>query len=480
MMTSMKPGAMVGLILGFVLSFIFTTPVLAASPTPEEVYQIGMEAYVYLYPLITMDVTRRQMTNIDSGKMVGRGPMNTFSHIPAYPTADFKEVVRPNFDTLYSPGWLDLTKGPVVVSAPDTNGRYYLLPMIDMWTDVFAVPGKRTTGTAARNWAVVPPGWKGTLPPGVDIIQSPTPYVWIIGRTQTNGPADYDAVHKIQAEYRITPLSRWGTTPIPTPFQADPSVDMKTPPLELVNNMAAKAYFTYGAELMKLHPPHVTDWSMIARMKKIGIEPGRTFEWDKLDPAVQESLTKAAASALKAMYAKAPTLARVVDGWQMNTDTMGVYGNYYLKRAIVAMVGLGANQPDDAIYPLNVGDADGQPLRAEHNYVLHFSKEQLPPAEAFWSLTMYDADGFQVANSINRFAIGDRDKLTFNEDGSLDLYIQHENPGVDKESNWLPSPEKGVLGITLRLYAPKPTALYGKWAPPAVQKVSERTEEMPK
>lgn len=454
----------------------------ATSPkvTADEAYQIGMEAYVYLYPLVLMDITRLQLTNIEAGKMAGRGPMNMFTNMSAFPTAEFREVVRPNFDTLYSSGWLDLRKEPAIVSAPDTNGRYYLLPMIDMWTDVFAVPGKRTSGTAAGNWAVVPPGWKGTLPAGVDMIQSPTPIVWIIGRTQTNGPADYDAVHKVQAGYRITPLSQWGKTPVAAPFTADPSVDMKTPPLLQTNKMPAKAYFTYGAELMKINPPHVTDWSIVARMKRIGIEPGKSFEWNKLDPAVQEALTKAAPAGLKAMYAKLPTLAKVVDSWQMNTETMGVYGNYYLKRAIVAMVGLGANQQEDAIYPLNLGDADGKPLRGENNYILHFSKEQLPPVGAFWSLTMYDADGFQVANPINRFAIGDRDKLAFNADGSLDLYIQHQNPGPDKESNWLPAPEKGVLGITMRLYAPKPAALYGKWTPPAVQKVTENAEEMPK
>ena len=195
------------------LLVVLLSPALsAAAPakaTPEEAYQIGMEAYVYLYPLITMDVARRQMTNIESGKMVGRGPMNTFSHMPAYPTADLKVGVLPNFDTLYSSGWLDLTKEPMIVSAPDTNGHYYLLPMLDMWSDIFAVPGKRTSGTAAGNWAIVPPGWKGALPVGVDMIQSPTAYVWIIGRTQTNRSADYEAVHKVQAEYRITALSQW-------------------------------------------------------------------------------------------------------------------------------------------------------------------------------------------------------------------------------------------------------------------------------
>ncbi len=451
----------------------------SAKATPDEAYQIGMEAYVYFYPLVTMDVTRRQLTNIEAGKMAARGPMNTFAHIRTYPTAEFKEVVRPNFDTLYSTAWLDLSKEPIIVSVPDTGGRYYLLPLLDMWSDVFAVPGKRTSGTKAADYAVVAPGWKGKLPDGIEMIQSPTPYVWIIGRTQTNGPSDYEAVHKVQDGYRVTPLSQWDKAPVPVAFRADPSVDMKTPPLDQVNKMPAKAYFTYATELMKVHPPHMTDWSMLARLKRIGIEPGKSFAWENLDPAVQDALTRASTAALKAMYAKASTLARVVDGWQMNTDTMGVYGNYYLKRAIIALVGLGANQCDDAVYPLNVGDADGKPLKGEDKYVLHFSKEQLPPADAFWSLTMYDVNGFQVANPIDRYAIGDRDQLKFNQDGSLDLYIQHETPGTEKESNWLPSPATGTLGITLRVYAPRPAAIYGRWTPPPVQRVMEKAELLP-
>ena len=438
--------------------------------TPQEAYEIGVEAYVYFYALVTMDVTRRQLTNIEGGIMPGRGPMNTFSHIRAYPTADFKEVVRPNFDTLYSSGWLDLTKEPMVVSVPDTEGRYYLLPMLDMWTDVFAVPGKRTSGTKAGHFAVVPPGWQGQLPAGVQKIQSPTPYVWIIGRTQTNGPKDYDAVHKVQDGYTIRPLSQWGKAPQPVKVVIDPSVDMKTPPLDQVNKMPAAAYFKYAAELMSINPPHVTDWSIVERMRRIGIEAGKSFEYERLDPSVQQALDKAASDGLKGMYAKIPTLARVVNGWRMTTDTMGVYGDYYLKRAIIAMTGLGANQPEDAIYPLNVADADGKPLVGNHTYVLHFSKDEIPPVNAFWSVTMYDEAGFQVANPINRFAIGDRDNLKYNSDGSLNIYIQHENPGPEKESNWLPSPVSGTLGITMRLYAPKAQALDGRWNPPAIQR----------
>ncbi len=435
-----------------------------------EAYEIGIEAYHYFYPLITMDISRRVMTNYAPGTKPGMGPMNAFYHLRAFPPADFREVVRPNFDTLYSAAWLDLTQEPMIVSAPDTHDRYYLLPMLDMWSDVFAVPGKRTSGTSAANFGVIPKGWKGTLPAGVQPIESPTPYVWIIGRTQTNGPKDYAAVNQVQDGYRITPLSKWGQTWEP-PTAIDPTVDMKTPPLVQVNTMPAAQYFSYGAELLKLHPPHITDWSTIARLNRLGIVPGQSFDFDQAASAVKAGLEQAVVDGLKLMQEKLPTLARVVNGWQMNTDTMGVYGNYYLKRAIVAMVGLGANQPQDAIYPLCLADADGKPLEGSNRYVLHFTKDELPPVEAFWSITMYDAEGFQVMNKLNRFAIGDRDDLQYNADGSLDIYIQPDSPGGDQESNWLPSPAQGLLGVTMRLYAPKAQALDGRWVPPAIKQV---------
>jgi hypothetical protein len=434
-----------------------------------EAYEIGIEAYQYFYPLITMDLTRRITTNYAPGTKPGMGPMNAFHHLRAFPPADFREVVRPNFDTLYSSAWLDLTQEPMIVSAPDTHDRYYLLPMLDMWSDVFAVPGKRTSGTSAAQFGVIPKGWKGTLPAGVQPIESPTPYVWIIGRTQTNGPKDYASVNQVQDGYRITPLSKWGQTWEP-PVAIDSTVDMKTPPLTQVNSMTAAQYFSYGAELLKLHPPHITDWSTIARLNRIGMTPGQSFDFNTAAPAVKAGLEQATVDGLKLMQEKLPTLARVVNGWQMNTDTMGVYGNYYLKRAIVAMVGLGANQPQDAIYPLCLADADGKPLEGANNYVLHFTKDELPPVEAFWSITMYDAEGFQVMNTLNRFAIGDRDDLKYNTDGSLDIYIQANSPGNDQESNWLPSPAQGVLGVTMRLYAPKAEALDGRWVPPAVKR----------
>jgi hypothetical protein len=443
----------------------------AARPTgPESADQaqaIAQEAYVYLYPLVLMDVTRRQMMNVDPKVNPIAGTPNAFTHIRAFPPAEMRTVVRPNFDTLYSSAWIDLTGGPVVVSTADTGGRHFLLPMLDMWTDVFAAPGKRTNGTAAANFALLPSGWSGQLPQGVEGIRAPTPHVWIIGRTQTNGVKDYEAVHKIQDGYRVTLLADWGGTPRMIQRTVDPSVDTKTDPMKQVSDMPAITYFKYGTELMKVNPPHATDWSINARMRGIGIEAGKSF----IDGRVgADALARAAVAGMKLMHDKAPTLARVANGWQMNTDTMGVYGDFYLKRAIIALAGLGANQPEDAIYPLNVSDANGEPVTAERKYVLHFKKEELPPVEAFWSLTMYDAEGFQVANALNRFAIGDRDALRFDSDGSLDLYIQTQNPGPDKESNWLPAPKSGALGLTLRLYAPQAPALDGRWNPPVVRR----------
>jgi len=289
-----------GLLFGLALA-----PVAMAQSAPQatalseqDAHAIGVDAYIYFYPLMTMDLTRKQFTNIEPGKEFGKGPMNTFSNIAEYPPANFKGVVRSNFDTLYSIAWLDLTKEPMIVSVPDTSGRYYLLPMLDMWTDVFASPGWRTTGTQAGNFFVVPPGWRPDLrdrfieefklPKDIQRIDAPTPYVWIIGRTKTDGPPDYDAVRKIQAGYKVTALTEWGKSPKPVEVKIDPSVDMKTPPKIQVDTMPAGKYFAYAAELLKLHPPHLTDEPLMAQMKRIGLEPGKSFDFDKLDPTVKK------------------------------------------------------------------------------------------------------------------------------------------------------------------------------------------------
>jgi hypothetical protein len=434
----------------------------------QDAHSIGVAAYVYFYSAVTMDLTRRQLTNVAKAEGI-HGPMNTFVNLPAFPPADMKAVVRPNFDTLYSSAWLDLTKQPMIVSVPDTHGRYYLLPMLDMWTDVFASPGWRTTGTQAGDYAVVPPGWSGSLPAGVVRIDAPTPYVWIIGRTKTDGPADYDAVHAIQAGYKITPVSQWGRATEPVVGTVDPAVDMKTPPKTTVDTMPASKFFAYAAEILKLQPPHITDQPILAQMQRIGIERGKSFDIDKVDPAIKAGLETAPTDAQKLMAWKVASLARIVNGWSMNTDTMGVYGNYYLKRAIVTQVGLGANLPEDAIYPLNLADDTGKPLDGGSAYIVHFEKGATPPVNAFWSITLYDSEGFQVANSLNRFALSSWMPFKYGPDGSLDLYFQNASPGADKETNWLSAP-KGPFNLTMRLYAPKSDALTGEWNPPPVMK----------
>ena len=453
------------------LMMLAPPPARALAPGAQEAASIAVDAYIYFYPLVLMDFTRRQMTNVEPGKAPGRGPMNTFVHMRSYPSVDFKDVVRPNFDTLYSIAWLDLSEGPVVVSVPDLGDRYYLLPFLDMWSEVFACPGKRTTGTKAGSFALVPAGWKGTLPDGVEWIDAPTTYVWIIGRTQTQGPKDYAAVNQVQDGYAIVPLWAWNRKHVTPTVKIDPSTDMKTPPLDQVNALAGAKFFAHAMELMRSNSPHPTDWSFLVRMRRIGLRPGSGFDPGKADPVVREAVAQAPARALAAMKARLPALSKVVNGWQMSVETMGTYGNSYMKRAIVAMIGLGANQAEDAVYPIGVADADGKPLDGANRYLLHFRKEELPPVEAFWSVTMYDAAGFAVANPIDRYAIGDRDALRFNPDGSLDLYLQSASPGAEEESNWLPAPHSGALGVTMRLYAPRPEVLEGRWAPPPIRRV---------
>ncbi len=427
------------------------------------------EAYAYLYPLVTMEITRRQMTNAAQGDVPGRGPMNAFTHIRAFPTAEFRAVVRPNFDTLYSLAWLDLSNGPIVVSTPDTAGRYVAVTIYDMWSNAFAAPGWRTSGTSTATWALTPPGWAGELPEGVQRISSPTPMVWIIVRTQTNGPADYPAVHRIQDGMSINPMARWGlpAEPVPAPF--DPTVDVTTEPLHQVNALSAEDFFTLGAHLMAVYPPAATDWGLLSRTPHIGIAPGRPFRLDALSAADRATVEAVPGQVVAHLLARMPTLARVVNGWSMNTETMGVYGDSYVKRAVLAMVGLARTRPRTRSTPCRSFDADGEPASGDRRYVLHFGPEELPPMDAFWSVTLYDQEGDQVANPINRFALGDRDPLVPHADGSVDLLVQHDEP-AGKAANWPPAPA-GPFSLCMRLYVPRPEALDGRWNPPALTRV---------
>jgi hypothetical protein len=345
---------------------------------------------------------------------------------------------------------------------PDSDDRYYLLPMLDMWTDVFACPGKRTTGTSAQRYVVAAAGYDGAIPEGTTLIEAPTPHVWIIGRTQTNGPSDYAAVNAFQDGLSITLLGD-AVEPV------EPTVDVAVEPLRLVNAMSAVDFFAFASRCLKVNRPHLTDQAALARIAGLGIKPGADFDPNRFEPEEVAQIQQGASAALDAIAARPAQAGVKANGWTTFVEGIGVYGNAYLQRAAVALAGLGANPAEDAVYPLLLVDGDGDPLVGERDYVVHFDSDALPPTSAFWSITMYDAEGYQAANELDRFAIGDRDPLRYQPDGSLDVFIQHTNPGPELESNWLPAPS-GPLGVTMRVYAPQREALTGDWSPPTVRK----------
>ena len=439
--------------------------------TPAEAQAIARDAYYYAFPIVLMDITMRQSTNVpDATSVLMRAPLGQFAHVRSFPPADARDVVRINFDTLYSFAWIDLSAGPVVLSVPDSHGRYYLMPMLDMWTDVFAVPGSRTTRGEARDFALVPPGWEGRLPAALTPIRAPTPTVWILGRVQTNGPADYAAVHAVQDAMTLTPLADWGSTAAaPAPHPVDPAIDATTEPVRQALAIDGVAMLERLAELLKTNPPHGNDYPILFELAQLGLRPGAELDAGSLPPEIAAAIEAGAKAAQADMIASVQSIGIPVNGWSVLLDNVGTYGTSYRQRAIVALAGLGANLPADAIYPTAFTDGDGQPLDGARSYVLHFAKGGLPPADAFWSLTMYDSQSFQVPNPLDRFALGDRDQLTTNPDGSLDIYFGGASPGPGKQANWLPAPANGPFNVTMRLYSPRQEALSGAWAPPPIR-----------
>ena len=449
-----------------------------AAAKEAEARAIAIESYVYAYPLVTMEMTRHIMTNVEAPQG-SRAPMGQFVRMRSYPDASYRDVTAPNADTLYTTTWIDVSKEPWILSLPDMKDRYFLFPMLDGWTNVFQVPGKRTTGTKAQTYAITGPGWSGELPAGVTEYKAPTGLVWILGRIYSTGtPEDYKAVHTLQDKISIVPLSAYGKPYTPPPGTVDPAIDMKTAVREQVNALDATAYFKLFAELLKTNPAAADDAPMLAKLSKIGIVPGQDFDVAKIDPAVAKGLAGAPKPAQDLImdWMKAGIVAgdmKLENGWLFTTKT-GLYGTNYLQRALVTAIGLGANRPEDAVYPTSTGPDIAAKYNGEKKYVLRFEKGQLPPVIGFWSLTMYDADYFFVDNKLNRYTLSQRNKLKANADGSVDLYIQNESPGKDKESNWLPAP-KGDFVLMMRLYWPKeqsPSILDGSWKVPEVKEAS--------
>ena len=467
----------VSTLLGLAGSSMLASPALALDGPFADVIEGGedfktaIEAYTFGYPLVTMEMTRRVVTNV--AEPVGtRGPMGQIIKLREYPNASFRDVTAPNADTLYTTSFFDVTKEPWVLSIPDMKDRYALFPMLDGWTDVFEVPGKRTTGTAAQTYAITGPGWSGTLPEGVAEYKSPTGIVWLLGRIYCTGtPEDYAAVHKLQDECKLVPLSAYGKAYTPPPGKVDPAIDMKTAVRDQVNRMDAVEYFTLLAQLMKRNPPAAADAPELKRYERIGLVAGQDYDASKLKADFVKRIPQVSFDRIMLQFKVGKTVKNL-NGWMFDTQT-GIYGTDYINRAFVTAIGLGANRIQDAVYPTSLKDAEGHEYNGKHKYVMHFPKGQLPPADGFWSLTMYNAQYFFVDNPINRYSISPRQDLQKNPDGSVDLYIQHESPGKDKESNWLPAPaDKFVL--MMRMYWPRertPSIINGTWAPPPAKKV---------
>ncbi len=450
-------------VIGFALPISAISAALDQPVDSKEV--ITEEAYIYGFPLVIMDISKDVMTS-------SKAPINQFFSLKKFPDPSFKEVVSPNADTLYTEAWVDVSQEPMILSVPDMGKRYYLFPMLDLWTNVFFSPGTRTTGNGKNAFAITGPDWKGILPNGVQQVKAPTNSFWIIGRIQTDGPSDYAAVNKLQDQFKLIPLSDWGKDETPSRTRKVSHSDANKPPIQQALQMDGVAFFSKLARLLKEAPIPAVDRDYVKKFSAIGIEPGKEFDVAKLSSEDIKNLNRSvriAQAKLKQEWVKHP-FAADENGWGVVLKDIGSYGTHYLMRASVAYGGLGANLPQDAIYPATQWDDSGKPLTGQSRYVIHFNKGELPPVDAFWSITMYDDQQFFVPNSIDRYAIGDRSDLQFNADGSLDIYIQNQAPGKEKESNWLPAPA-GSFNLIMRLYAPKETVLNGSWKPPKVQRV---------
>jgi len=389
----------------------------------------------------------------------------------SYYPVDSKAVPAPNTDTLYTIAWLDVSKEPSVIKIPDMGDRYYMLPMLDGWSNVFSVPSTRTTGQKAQTYVITGPGWSGALPSGVSQIKAPTGMVWVLGRIYSTGtPEDYVAVHAIQDQITAQPLSSYGRSYSAPAGVVDQKLDMKTPTKEQVDALSTNDFFAYFSELVKTNPPLQGDRLKLDEIAQIGIVPGKDFDSSKLaayDPVANASVPKLARKKMGELL----SAQKLTNGWQYFTN-VGDYGTDYLMRALANWMGPGWNRPQDAVYPISLKSADGSAYDgSKHSYLIHFGKGMMPPVKGFWSLTLYDDQYFLVPNSINRYTLSQRDKLVENADGSVDLYLQSESPGAARQANWLPAP-KGPFTLMLRLYWPSttgPSLLDGTWQPPLVQ-----------
>jgi hypothetical protein len=350
------------------------------------------------------------------------------------------------------------------------------MPFMDAWTNVFASPGTRTSGNQGATYLLAGPEWDGQVPKGMTLLRSPTDMVWLIGRTQTNGAADFETVHALQNRLRLT---KWpspeNTTSANTESKRDAKPDWQVSlepsiaPVAQMKALSTPEFFNRLMRLMVSHPASKEDAPLIERLAQLEIKPGQAvhLSWSN---ALSFSLGRWIANqrVMQALNTKAQG-----GSWSYPPLNLGRYGTDYNTRAAVAMVGLGANLPEDAMYPNTALDHQGQALNGKHRYRLHFAANALPPVKAFWSITAYGADEFLIDNPMQRFAIGDRDPLVFNADGSLDLWVQATPPSQKEAAvNWLPVQMGAPFLLNARLYWPEDKALNGQWKMPAVERLN--------
>ena len=486
------------------IQVVSETPMVAASPavSAEELQDIAVDAYLYAYPMVLMEATRRASTQVERS-LAGRAPMNQFGHRTAFPEPGAKDPAWPSADMLHSSLWYDVTQQPLLIRVPAAGDRYYALSLLDMWTDEYASRGTRVLGNGEQTFMIVGPNWQGIAPFGVDVVRSPTGIGWLLARIQTNGSTDYGAVNQFQAGMAATPVAmpapepalitpprrgaakpatwppqqapglRHGQAAYPVPGMASASHvtwEAAGSPAEQVARMSPSTFFTLFAELLRANPPHANDNAIMSRLQRIGLVGPQPFSYDRLNPAVRQALEGAAPVAGRRIADTMLQVGTPANGWTVVLSGVGTYGTDYARRAAIAYAGLGATTPGEALFPVTAVDSKGRPLRSNDDYVLHFDKGQLPPVNALWSLTVYNEDNRLAPNSAGRYSLRSTEPLKYNADGSLDIYISREDPGRDKTSNWLPAPSQGNFSLNMRLYWPEDLALDGGWAPPPVKR----------
>jgi hypothetical protein len=441
---------------------------------PFDALDIAVEAYTYAYPLILMDTMGGMATSVSRPDCEnGAGaPLNQFSHLRQLADAASLDVVQPSLDTLYSSLWFDVSHEPLVISVPDSEDRYYSLSLLDYWSDVFASPGARTTGTEAQLFAVVGPAWGGKLPRGIRTYRSPTAYGWLIGLTHLRGADDIGKVARFQAALSATPWSSWGQLTWPA-SAARERVVPDVSPRDAVARMSASEFFSRFCELTRHNAPHARDYALVDRLERIGIRPGHRLDVTTLSPEIRLALERAPSIARQGFEAAYERSCTSLDGWRTLGKPRGTYGTEYSVRAAVAHAGLGAIPNEDALAYVTNEDGAGDLLDSERRYTLTFPPGMLPPAHAFWSLTLYDNLGRFAHNPLGRYTLGSASEPSTARDGAVSFYIQRDTPGASRERNWLPAPRSGSFSLSLRLYWPAPAVLDGEWSPPALERVDE-------